>query len=244
MWLCAATTGAQTAGRHEARRAARGAAGHLRVGERGRQQLQRVGQADRRPARDQLGRRARLARVAPVHAAQHLRGATARRPFRPVMPSGSAGMRLADTLRPPARTAALARCAGFSVWIPARRGPMTPGGRWPHAPPSSASAHRLWASLPGLVPGLLTRAVHAGRARAVEEGGTLVSARGSAVRLLRKRQMSARSSALSALRAQRSPCQTRCLMHSQLGDGRSAKLFDFLYLKKELFIHPTCKQSR
>lgn len=46
---------------------------HLRVGEGRREQLQRVREADGRPARDEVPRGARLSHVPPVHAPQHLR---------------------------------------------------------------------------------------------------------------------------------------------------------------------------
>ena len=55
---------------------------HLRVGEGGREQLERVREADGRPARNQVAGRARLPRVPPVHAPQHLPRTSPRRSSR------------------------------------------------------------------------------------------------------------------------------------------------------------------
>lgn len=142
---------------------------HLGVGERGREQLQRVGQANGRPAGHQLHRPARLPRVAPVHTAQHLRAQNSMCYFQQLVRLRCDDAYVADA----GATGSVQRCAVVTQW-------------------GKCVSSRGFSLLQGY---------NRHDASSQQVRGTFVRARGSAVRLLRKRQISARSSALSTLRA-------------------------------------------
>jgi len=100
----------------------------------------------------------------------------------------------------------------------AASGPVTPGSRRPHAALTSTSAQRLWASSPGLMPGLRRQGTR------FEWGGHLGQRAG-----VRGEAAAEAPDQRPLLRAQRTArtaqpmSDSRCPIQGQLGDGRPPK---------------------